>query len=154
MTQRIGCILEYKRKQSFDTILEDISHFEYFLTFCSQRPTYPLEFSLVVKNQKKENSVFEVYYQVSKPSNIQKNLNPFDFLVYFRRIESRFDDVIKKWFTTKESLSTCYIPYFNNFYGKQLYTTNKFLNICRAIEAFHRDTVGEIDHYFRMLYNC
>lgn len=146
ITQRIGCNLEYKRKQNFDKILQDISHFENFLTFCSQKPTYPLEFSVIIKKPKeKQNSVFEIYYQVTKPSKIQKDLSPFDFLVYFRNIEPKFEDVIKKWFFTKDILDTCYVPYFNNYYGKQLYTTDKFLNICRAIEAFHRDTVGEID---------
>lgn len=147
ITQRINCTFNYKRKRSLDQILEDISNLEDFLTLCSQRQTYPLEFRLAYKKPKAKKSIFfDVYYQVTKPTRLQKDLNPFDFLVYYRNIQNKFEVVIKNWFNTKDSLNTCYIPYFNNFYGKQLYTSDKFLNICRALEAFHRDTVGEIDH--------
>ena len=154
ITQRINCLFEYKRKQSFDKILENENHFERFLTLCSQRPLYPLEFILLNKdNQGKYSIKFEVFYQIPKYEKPKKDLIPFDFLVQFKKIERNFDTIINRWFDSQSSLETCYIPYFNNFFGKQLYTSDKFLNICRAIEAFHRDTIGIRDPTTRKEYH-
>ncbi|HRU68878.1 MAG TPA: hypothetical protein P5265_10340 [Bacteroidia bacterium] len=146
ITQRINCIFSYSRKKSFDDILEDISHFEQFLTLCSQRPTHPIEYYLLNKDEKgKFTKRFDVYHQITVDKTIKKDLTPFDFLVQFKPIEPSFDTIINKWYSSQIVLETCYIPFFNNYYGRQLYTSDKFLNMCRALEAFHRDTVGVTD---------
>jgi hypothetical protein len=88
---------------------------------------------------------FDVYHQITVDKTIKKDLTPFDFLVQFKPIEPSFETIINKWYSSQVALETCYIPFFNNYYGRQLYTSDKFLNMCRALEAFHRDTVGVTD---------
>lgn len=146
ITQRINCIFSYVRKKSFNDILEDISHFEQFLTLCTQRPTHPIEFYLLNKdNEGKFGNRFDVYHQITIDKTATKDLTPFDFLVQFKPIENKFESLINNWYSSQTNLETCYIPFFNNYFGKQLYTSDKFLNMCRALEAFHRDTVGVND---------
>ncbi|MFC2110869.1 HEPN domain-containing protein [Bacteroidota bacterium] len=146
ITQRINCIFSYSRKKSFNDILEDISHFEQFLTLCSQRPTHPIEFYLLNKDEKgKFTKRFDIYHQITIDKTAKKDLTPFDFLVQFKPIEAKFEALINKWFSSHTNLETCYIPFFNNYFGKHLYTSDKFLNMCRALEAFHRDTIGVND---------
>jgi hypothetical protein len=154
ITQRINCDFNYIRIKSFDSILEDISLFEKFLTLCSQRPTYPINFYLTNKDSEGKFTIrFDVYYQISVDKKSKTNLIPNDFLVQFKHIETSFDKIINKWYSSKELLETCYIPYFNNFYSRQLYTSDRYLNMCRALEAFHRDTVGIKDPATRKEYH-
>lgn len=154
ITQRINCILSYHRKKSFNNILEDINHFEQFLTLCSQRPTHPTEYYLLNKDKDgRFTKRFDVYHQIRIDETAKKDLTPYDFLVQFKSIEATFDRIINNWFTSQSKLETCYTPYFNNYYGAQLNTSDKFLNICRALEAFHRDTVGNIDPSTRKEYH-
>lgn len=146
ITQRLNCIFSYSQKKMFNGILEDINHFERFLTMCSQRPTHPLEFYLFNEDEEgKMSKRFDVFFQVSIDKAAKKNLLPHDFLVQFKPIESSFGTLINKWYSLKSKLETCYIPYFNNYSGRKINTSDKFLNMCRAIEAFHRDTVGVVD---------
>lgn len=143
VTQRINCGIEYNNKKPFFDILEDINHFEQFLILCSQRPTYPLEFYLLNKdNEGNFSNRFDIYYKVSFENSTKKDLIPLDFLVSFNYIQGNIGNIFKSWFSTKRKLDTCYVPFFNNYYGHTLYTSDKFLNICRALEAFHRVTVG------------
>lgn len=154
ITQRINCVFGYNRKKSFNEILADISHFEQFLTLCSQRPTHPIEFYLLNKDEEgKFTKRFDVYHQIKIDKETKKDLTPFDFLVQFKPIEKSFDTIINKWYSSQAVLETCYIPFFNNYYGRHLYTSDKFLNVCRALEAFHRDTVGVIDPTTRREYH-
>lgn len=154
ITQRINCIFSYNRIKSFDSILEDVSHFEQFLTLCSQKPTHPIEYYLLNKNAEgKFTKRFDVYHQITIDHSIKKDLTPHEFLVQFKTIESSFTAIINKWYSSQIPLETCYIPFFNNYYGRQLYTSDKFLNMCRALEAFHRDTIGVIDPTTRKEYH-
>lgn len=76
---------------------------------------------------------------------LEPDLNHYhsmDFLLPFKPIENKLNDILVSWFKTWETLHTVYIPYFSYYYGKDSYTSDKFLHICRSIEAYHRDTTG------------
>lgn len=116
------------------------------MTLCSQRATYPIEFHMFNKDaDNRFTKQLDVYHQVTIDKTVEKDLIPYDFLVQFRNIEDSFGIIMNKWYASQVTLQTCYIPFFNNYYEKHLYTSDKFLNVCRALEAFHRDTVGVND---------
>lgn len=88
---------------------------------------------------------YELIYQVKPDEKREEDLIPQDMLVSYPYIREKFPEIITKWFNIQEELHTCFLPYFNNFYTRTQYKLDRFLNIARAIEAFHRDTIVEID---------
>ena len=146
ITQRINAIIESNRKKSFDTLFEYVLYFQNLLTLLLQRKTYPTEFYLLKKdNNGKFSDKYELVYQIKPDKKREKDLIPQDMLISYPYIREKFPTILTKWFDIQEDLHTCFIPYFNNFYSSTQYTSDRFLNIARAIEAFHRDTIGEID---------
>lgn len=146
ITQRINAIIESNRKKSFDTLLEYSLDFQNLITLFLQRKTYPLEFYLLKKDENgKFSDKYEVVYQIKPDEKREKDLIPQDMLISYPYIRDKFPEIVIKWFDIQNQLHTCFIPYFNNFYSSTQYTSDRFLNIARAIEAFHRDTVGDID---------
>lgn len=153
ITQKINAIFQSKRKKKFDDILETAFHFQELLTFFTQQRSYPLEFFLLNKDNKgKFTKKFDLYFQLDTDKETGKDLIPHDFLFPFHSIGEKIDQIVNSWFNSQQTLEACYIPYFNNFYKKNQYISDRFLNIARSLEAFHRDTVGRIDPSTRKPY--
>lgn len=144
--QKAFISFKYKRKESFDKVLEDTFHFQNFLTLCLQRPAYHKEVIGHLKIKGIEGfTKIKIFFQVNHLPEIEKELHPIDILVQYKRIAPKFAHVIKSWYDKKNTLETATDPFFSTYYNPYLYTTDKFLNLARSIEAFHRDTVGIID---------
>jgi len=133
----------YKRKATIDNIFEDTFHFQNLLTLCLQRPAYHKEVIgyLSEKGTKMPHKI-QIYFPVNHLPVIEKELHPIDILIRYRRIAPKFTDVIKSWYDKKGILETATDPFFSTYYNPYLYTTDKFLNLARSMEAFHRDTIG------------
>jgi hypothetical protein len=133
---------ETPRKRSFDKILEEIFHFQNFLTLVTQRPIYIKELYgyLRIGNKKqlhKSKIIFKVY---NIPKN-EKELIPMDMLIPFGYFSNSFNAIIANWFFFKNQLETATDPFFSTYYNPNLYTSDKFLNLIRSMEAFHRDNI-------------
>jgi hypothetical protein len=154
ITQRINAIIESNRKKSFDILFEYALDFQNLITLFLQRKTYPTEFYLLKKDDAgKFSDKYELVYQIKPDESREKDLIPQDMLISYPYVREKFPEIITKWFDFQEQLHTCLIPYFNNFYSSTQYTSDRFLNIARAIEAFHRDTIGVIDPLTSKSYN-
>ncbi len=134
---------EYKQKVSFDKVLEDSFHFQNFLTLSLQRSTYHKDVKGQVKIKgTKELHDIQIYFQINHISQDEKELHPRDILVNYQLIAPKFSTIIKTWFDNKIKLETSTDPFFSSYYNPFIYTTDKFLNLTRSIEAFHRDYLG------------
>jgi len=144
---------KYKRKATFDKVLEDTFHFQNFLTLSLQRPAFHKEVfgQMTIKGTNGLHKI-QIFFQVNHLPEIEKELHPIDILIHYKRIAPKFATVIKSWYDKKSSLETAADPFFSTYYNPYLYTTDKFLNLARSIEAFHRDTVGIIDPSTRKEY--
>ncbi|MBA3898920.1 MAG: hypothetical protein H0X62_01725 [Bacteroidetes bacterium] len=132
----------YKRKTSFDKVLENTFHFQNFMTLALQRPTYHKEVNakIKIKGSKVLHDI-QIYFQVNNLPEEEKELHPIDILINYKLIAAKFTSVIKSWYDKKNKLETVTDPFFSTYYNPFLYTTDKFLNLARSIEAFHRDNI-------------
>lgn len=136
---------ESKRKRTFDNVLGNAFHFQNFLTILTQKPIYIKEFFGYFKigNKKKLHEV-QIFFHVSHIPKYDKELLPIDMLIPYHSLSSKFDAVIKLWFDKQTLFGPICSPFFSNYYAPFLYTSDKFLNLARSLEAFHRDTVRRI----------
>lgn len=132
---------EYKRGKSFEYIIEDTFHFQNYLTLCYQSPAFHKEFIGYIKIEGKLYKV-DVFFRVNYLPETRKEKIPDDFLLPFSTISYKFSTIIKSWYRNKKQLSTSADPYFSAYYNPNLYTIDKFLNLIKSVEAFHRDTTG------------
>ena len=137
------------RKLPFDKVLNNAFHFQNFLTLVTQKPIYIKEFFAYFKigNKKKFYEV-QVFFHVSNLPKYDKELLPIDMLVPYNCIATKFDSIIKQWFDKQTLFDPIYSPFFSIYYAPFLYTSDKFLNLTRSLEAFHRDTVRR-NAYFK-----
>lgn len=135
----------YKRKASFDNVLEQTFHFQDFLTLALQRPAYHKEVKakIRIKGTKGLHDI-KIFFQVNNIPEEEKELHPIDILINYKFISTKFTSVIKTWYDKKSKLETSTDPFFSSYYNPFLYTTDKFLNLARSIEAFHRDNIRAI----------
>lgn len=144
INQSIKASFEINRKKIFDDFLDKIFEFQTLLMLSSQRNSYLKECILYCKGEDgKLNDKYDFYARVIPESTKEKELLPDDFLLPYFFIEHHCKSFIHSWFSSQAYLKTCYDPFFSNFSEVKQYTSDKFLNVARAIEAFHRDTVGE-----------
>jgi hypothetical protein len=146
ISQKIYAVLESTRKKKFSYWADLVWQFQQLLTLLAQRDIYPVEYHLAHTDKNNDRvEKTELYFQNSIDTEGVKNLLPMDFLAPYFSIKTKFEAICKSWFNSYQTLETCYNPFFNTYYSKNRYTSDQFLDLAKAIEAFHRDAVGDID---------
>ena len=131
------------RKRSFDKVLEDVFHFQNFLTLTTQRSIYIKElFGYLRIGNKKQLHKSQIIFKVYNLPKEEKELLQRDMLVPFKFFSDRFPTIIYNWFDLQDRLETTTDNFFSLYYNPYLYTSDKFLNIARSMEAFHRDNIS------------
>ncbi|MDF0716962.1 hypothetical protein PY092_12440 [Muricauda sp. 334s03] len=143
IVQKIYMVFETKRKTHYDEYLKRIFHFQNFLTVATQHPIFIKELSMFfkVKGDSKRHEA-KVYFQLTHIPQQKEELFPFDMILPYREIKDDFETIIKKWFGFREQLETSLHPYTSVFYAPFLYISDKFLNLSRSLEAYHRDFIN------------
>lgn len=80
----------------------------------------------------------EIYFNQSKSSGVSKNLTPFDLLFSLHDLSDNFEKYLSEWFCNFELYEPVYDLFFESRFYSNLNWKNKFLNLARVIEAFHR----------------
>ncbi len=106
----------YKRKASFDKVLEQTFHFQNFLTLALQRPAYHKEIKakIRIKGAKGLHDI-QIYFQVNNIPDEEKELHPIDILINYKPISTKFTSVIKTWYDKKSKLETSTAPFFSSY---------------------------------------
>lgn len=153
ISQKIFVFFANTRKKRFLSLLEQVFHFQCFLVLCMFRRSLTFEYFLLNRNKKGMiPQKWEVLFKVDLPNEMNESLIPMDFLAPFHSISGEFSTLLCKWFREKKKLEPATTPYFNLFFNKTDFHSDRFLEITRCSEAFHRETVGLKDPTTRKEY--
>lgn len=138
---------KYKEKANFEEIiLNDLGVFQGFITLSTFEQTYPLKISFI------DDDYFKVVGGVNKPINIQciyqntfYNRNSrirrsSESLLRFQDIQDEFPKLIWNWYEKFHEIEPSMISLLDYFIDKYHFDTEKFMNIVRGLESFHRRT--------------
>jgi len=144
--EECGVSLTYQKKQHYEDILTDMSIFQRFITLSTFEQSYPLRITFRDENYCEElhkvkrkiqiqcifsNVFYNSKYQVRKTS---------ESLLRFNDIKEDFPKVISSWFEKYKELEPSFVLLLDYFIDKNKINTEKFMDIVRGLETFHRRT--------------
>ncbi len=136
-------IKETQEDKPLKVILENLKHFQNFLTLGCFSGAYPTSIQLFNNNfkDKAQNKEYlkplNLYYNLSYHKFI-KAKNAHDFLFRYSDIKEKFEQIIQKWFSLKETIGPVTDLLLESFYNASFFNENRFLNIAQGLETFHR----------------
>ncbi|NWJ51043.1 MAG: hypothetical protein HXX14_09260 [Bacteroidetes bacterium] len=132
-------------EEMYNVFLGYLSHFNSFVTLGVFEATYIKEiefFSKTILNELNNGLKYEMpvkLYYVQKHKNhaiLKRHFH--EFLFNYKQIESDFETIIKKWYLLKDSISPVLNDLLFTFSNKEVFTENRFLDVVRALEIYHR----------------
>lgn len=141
ITQKAYITFQTSRKRQFDKISDDINHFRNLISLSIQNPVSYTELNgyLRIRNDKKLYKCVILTKRNSKPE--EKEILPTHMLMPFQSVATDFQKIILNWYVQREKLEPTLIPHMSVYREELLYESDKFLNLTRALEAFHRDFI-------------
>jgi hypothetical protein len=144
--QKEACIVQqnyvglaFASQRNLRDCYETLFHLRNFLTLGISAPIYSLELRGNVEDLKEPISIFSE--QQYLPEEL-KPVQPFKMLFKFDDVAVKFALFLKNWYSKRISLKTVYELYFALVYNPHMYTDDRFLNMCRALEAYHKATIN------------
>jgi hypothetical protein len=128
--------IESSKGLEFLDLLNDLLHFQDFLTFISFERCFPLEIKVNIENSKVSERV-EIIYKPGFDFEQYIDIPRGAFLFYN---EGSSDDVlliIKNWYLLRKRIEPVFRLLMLSFYHNQVFHVNQFLNLCQALETFH-----------------
>jgi len=143
--QKAEVIIEHEKAISFEGILDDFFHFQNFLTLGTFEATHPLVIRVSNRDLNEEINktisqpvLVQVYFHHSITTRPARNKIHWEFLFHYHDIADTFDAIIQGWYSNQATLRPVTDLLFDNFYKSGTFTENMFLNVCQALETFHR----------------
>ena len=130
--------LAFAHQRNLRDCYETLFHLRNFLTLAISVPIYPLELRGHVEGLKEPIKIF--FEQPYMPEDLELILPP-KMLFKFDDVEGKFDLFLKNWYSKRISLKTVYELYFGLTYNPHMYVDDRFLNMCRAVEAYHKAVI-------------
>ncbi len=118
---------------------ETLFHLRNFLTLAISAPIYPLELQAHVEDDKGTIKIF--FEQRDMPEKLEP-VPPFKMLLKFDDVSGKFDVFLKNWYSKKIALKAVYEQYFGLAYNPHMFADDRFLNMSRALEAYHKATIN------------
>ncbi|HMH21535.1 MAG TPA: HEPN domain-containing protein [Puia sp.] len=150
LDQTCKVTFQYTLKKIFRDILSDIFTFLGFITLCTYEQSYPLTIffssndiidKFILDNLKKltikpikciyQNSFYNPDYKIKKL---------YQHLIKFESIAEQFGSIITNWFAKSKELEPVIKLLLLSFVNKYEFTTEKFMDMTRALETFHRQS--------------
>ena len=131
--------LAFASERGLRDCYETLFHLRNFLTLAILTPIYALELRGHVGDVEQPITIsFEQRYM---PEELEPVL-PFKMLFTFDDIAAKFELFLKNWYSKRVSLKTVYELYFDLAYNPHMYADDRFLNMCRALEAYHKAVIN------------
>jgi hypothetical protein len=130
--------LAFANQRNLRDCYETLFHLRNLLTLAISVPIYPLELRGHVGGLKEPTKIF--FEQQYMPEDLEPVLPP-KMLFKFDDVEGKFDLFLKNWYSKRISLKTVYELYFGLTYNPHMYVNDRFLNMCRAVEAYHKAVI-------------
>ena len=131
--------LVFGSPRSLRDCYETLFHLRNFLTLAISEPIFPLKLQGYVRDNKQPITIHVEQKYI--PEEL-KPLLPVKMLFTFDDIAQRFDVFLKNWYSNRISLKQVYELYFALTYNPHMYVDDRFLNMCRAIEAYHKAMIN------------
>ena len=145
LTIRQFCYFGIKSESPIDFLhlLDCFLHFQNLLTFVSFKACYPLE--VRVRNTTDEESdPVDVIYRPGFKYEEAIDLPRGAFLFYNNSRDNKLLHVIRRWYILRNRIEPVFRLLMLSFYRVEAFYVNQFLNLCQALETFHR-TMRERD---------
>lgn len=143
--QKEACIVQqnyvrlaFASERGLRDCYETLFHLRNFLTLAISTPIYPLELRGHIDVKQPIKISFEQRYM---PEELEPVL-PFKMLFTFDDVAAKFELFLKNWYSKRISLKTVYELYFGLAYNPHMYVDDRFLNMCRALEAYHKAAIN------------
>jgi hypothetical protein len=142
--EEVYVTLNYIEKETYNNILNDIYQFISFVTLFSFEQSYPIRISFKDEKFVKEDRHYEYLkfirfnYRNSEYNENLKIRYKSEHLVNYEDIIDDFPLIIQKWFIFFSEFESVIVLILKYFKHKYLFSTDKFMDIIRAVENFHR----------------
>lgn len=138
--------LTYNKSKNYKEILNDIIYFLGFTTLCTFEQSYPInitfnddKFVEKIANSTRIKNIKCIYQNNSYDAKY-KLRNKNEHLIRYNDIKNIFPNVIKNWFELYRKLEPVFILMLYSFRHKNKFSVDKFMDIVRALESYHRNT--------------
>lgn len=131
-------------EMNINELLKYVITFQNFLTLALYKSTYPLSITLRGDRHKKD---YRNGAQFKKPIKLFFSSRNFkvkdkpkfgiEMIFDYSRINDEFPNIIKNWYSKYELLGPAFDLVFEQFYNKNGFTVNTFLNLAQSAETFH-----------------
>ncbi len=136
----------YTKKNSFKNILNDIGVFVGFITLATFEQSYPLSITFQddVLMYEANNQLYKLnikcLFKHSAFNRKHKNRRKFEHLLGYNEIQNDFPGIIQNWYKSYSYIKPSFELLLYSFREKYSFSVEKFMDIVRAIETFHRLT--------------
>jgi hypothetical protein len=134
--------LSYNKSRHFKDILMDIYIFNGFITLMTFEQCYPLSISFIDPSYTEDNKakIIQCFYQNPDYNKKYKARSKGEFLMSFQDIRDEFSNLIRSWYKHYHEIKPVFSLMLYSFRDKQKFNDDKFMDIARAVETFHRRT--------------
>jgi len=146
--QRATIKLSYGEAKPYREIIEDSLTFQGLLTLCTYEQSYPLEIRLqddalqeTIGSGIRRRTIprtIRLIYRSPFVNPAHKSRPFYQHLVKYEPIASSFQSILPKWFSVSKELEQSLDLLLRSFANKYDFTIEKFMDIAKAIELFHR----------------
>lgn len=159
-----GCLVTFKyvEKRMLRDILMDIHTFNGFLTFVTFEQSYPLSisFSDIEYEKNGKPKTIECSYNNPAYGKQYKSRRKGEHLIDYSDIKDDFPLLIRNWYKRNQEIRPVFSLLLYSFKDKLKFSEDKFMDIVRAVETFHRRTTNctklskeEFDSMVQRIYN-
>jgi ApeA N-terminal domain 1 len=127
--------LAFANQRSLRDCYGTLFHLRNFLTLAISVPIYPLKLFGYVQGCREP---IQIFFEQPDMEEKLVPILPFKMLFKFDDVEAKSDKFIKNWYSKRTSLKSIYELYFALVYNPHMYADDRFLNMCRAVEAYHK----------------
>ena len=124
----------------FIELVNRMQYFHEFLSLAILEPVSPVLW--ISSKEEDEYKNLYIFYKLPTHPNPRKDNSYFlrsaRMIFTYNHIENNFIDIINKWISSYSRLSHVYDLYFGTIFNPHLYLEQRFLNVIRALEVFHR----------------
>lgn len=140
--EECSVVLQYPAKRSFRDILMDIYVFSGFATLCTFEQSYATSINFSDTDFTKESKMKTIscYYQNPTYSQKHKNRRKGEHLISYSIIKDDFPELIKNWYQKHKEIKPVFSLMLYTFRDKLKFSEDKFMDVVRAVETFHRRT--------------
>lgn len=149
LEEHCSVLFKYKEKENFDKILTDMTVFQKFITLSTFEQSYPLSITFrdddyFIEDQKVRQKLNIIcIYQNTYYNKNYKIRRSFETLLKLQEIQNDFPKLIWNWYEKYHEIEPAFILLLDYFIDKTRFDTEKFMDIVRGLETFHRNTSQE-----------